>query len=89
MVEVIGSANAIYILDLMLKASATNLLSWETIFSIGRVTVFVKGNVADVKAAVEAAKNDGRCDIFASYVIANPMRETRKMLESSARRHNL
>jgi len=89
MVEVIGSANAIYILDVMLKASATSLLSWETIFGIGRVTVFVKGDVADVKAAVEAAKMDGTCDIFASYVIANPMRETRKMLESSARRHGL
>lgn len=89
MVEVIGSANAIYILDVMLKASATNLLSWETIFGIGRVTVFVKGNVADAKAAVEAAKKDSTCDIFASYVIANPMRETRKMLESSVRRHNI
>ena len=53
------------------------------------VTVFVKGDVADVKTAVEAAKNDGTCDIFASYVIANPMRETRKMLESSAMRHNI
>lgn len=84
MVEVIGSANAIYILDVMLKASATNLLSWETIFGIGRVTVFVKGDVADVKAAVEAAKRDGTCEIFASYVIANPLRETRRMLERSA-----
>lgn len=88
-VEVIGSANAVYILDVMLKASGVNLISWETIFGIGRVTVFVKGDVSDVKAAVEAAKNDGTCKIFASYTIANPQKETRRMLENSARNHGL
>ena len=88
-VEVIGSANAVYILDVMLKASGVSLISWETIFGIGRVTVFVRGNVSDVKAAVEAAKKDNTCKIFASYVIANPQKETRKMLENSARNHGI
>ena len=88
-VEVIGCTNAIYILDVMLKASAANLISWETIFGIGRVSVFIKGDVENVKAAVEAAKSDGTCEIFASYVIANPLEETRRMLEKSAMRHGL
>ena len=88
-VEVIGSANAVYILDVMLKASGVNLISWETIFGIGRVTVFIRGNVSDVKAAVDAAKKDGSCKIFSSYVIANPQKETRRLLENSARNHGL
>ena len=88
-VEVIGSANAVYILDIMLKASGVSLISWETIFGIGRVTVFVKGNISDVKAAVDAAEKDDTCKIFASHVIANPLNETRRMLENSARNHGL
>ena len=88
-VEVIGSANAIYILDVMLKASAVNLISWETIFGIGRVSVFVKGDTAAVQAAVEAARHDDTCEVIASYVIANPLKETLRMLERSAGRHGL
>lgn len=88
-VEVIGCANAIYILDVMLKASGVNLISWETIFGIGRVSVFVKGDVSAVQAAVEAAKHDSTCEIFAFYVIANPLGETRRMLERSAKNHGL
>jgi len=77
-VEVVGSANAIYILDTMLKVAAVRFVSWETIFGIGRVTVFVQGDVAAVKAAVEAARQNDMCKVFASYIIANPQAETRK-----------
>ena len=89
MVEVTGSSNAIYVLDTMLKAAAVRLLSWETIFGIGRVTVFIEGDVAAVNAAVEAARQNHMCNIFASYVIATPYQETRRFLDRSAKKHGI
>ena len=88
-VEVTGSANAIYVLDTMLKAAAVRFVSWETIFGIGRVTVFVQGDVAAVNAAVESAKQNHMCSIFASYVIANPYKETRRFLDRSAKKNHI
>lgn len=89
MVEVTGSSNAIYVLDTMLKAAAVRLLSWKTIFGIGRVTVFVEGDVAAVNAAVEAAHKNHKCSIFASYVIATPHQEARKFLDRSEKNHGI
>lgn len=86
-VEVTGSSNAIYVIDTMLKAAAVRFVSWETIFGIGRVTVFVQGDVAAVNAAVEAARQNDMCKVFASYIIANPQAETRKFLCRSAKKH--
>ena len=82
-VETTGSANAIYVVDKMLKAAGVRFVSWETVFGIGRVTVFVQGDVASVSAAVEAVRKEAECKIFASYVIANPHPETRRFLHRS------
>ena len=35
-VEVTGSANAIYVVDKLLKAAGVRFVSWETVFGIGR-----------------------------------------------------
>ena len=86
MVEVTGSANAIYVVDVMLKAAGVCFTSWETVFGIGRVTVFVQGDVASVTAAVEAVKKNEKCAVFASYVIANPHSVTRKFLLRSEKK---
>ena len=82
-VEVTGSANAIYIVDVMAKAAGVSFVSWETVFGIGRVTVFVRGDVSSVTAAVEAVQKDKSCQVFASYIIANPHPETMRFLERS------
>jgi microcompartment protein CcmL/EutN len=82
-VELIGSANAIFVVDKMLKAASVTYTSKETVFGSGRVTVFVEGDVSSVTAAVESIENSNECKIFASYVIANPHEETKKLLEKS------
>lgn len=82
-VELIGSANAIYVVDKMLKVANVSYASKETVFGAGRVTVFVKGDVSSVTEAVNNIKNSCACDIFATYVIANPHKETQKFLEKS------
>ncbi len=82
-VELVGSANAIYVVDKMLKAANVSYVSKETVFGSGRVTVFVQGDVSSVTAAVDNIKNSSACNIFATYVIANPHEETQKFLEKS------
>ena len=83
-VEVIGSANALHVVDMMLKAAEVRSISLETIFGIGRVTVFMQGDMASVTAAVEKVKTNDECEVFASYIIANPHYETWKFLNRSA-----
>lgn len=85
-VEVTGSADAVYVVDKMLKAAEVRFVSWETVFGIGRVTVFVQGDVASVTAAIEAVKEDGKCKTFATYIIANPHSETRRFLYKSEKK---
>lgn len=82
-VEVIGSANAVFAVDKMLKTANVRYLSKETVFGSGRVTVFVDGEVSAVTAAVDSVKNSSEFDVFATYVIANPHFETKKFLEKS------
>ena len=82
-VELIGSANAIYVVDQMLKAANVCYTSKETVFGAGRVTVFVQGDISSVTAAVDVVKNSGDCKVFATYVIANPHEETLKFLQKS------
>lgn len=85
-IEVTGSANAICVVDMMLKTAEVEYVSWETVFGLGRVTVFIQGDVASVVAAVETVKNSDACTVFASYVIANPHSETQRFLSKSQRK---
>ena len=85
-VELIGSANAIFVVDQMLKAANVRYTSKETVFGAGRVTVFMQGDVSSVTAAVEVVKNSKECKVFATYVIANPHEETQRFLEKSMKK---
>lgn len=85
-IEVTGSANAIYVVDKMLKTADVKYVSWETVFGLGRVTVFIQGDVASVVTAVETVKNNNECVVFASHVIANPHSETQKFLSKSQKK---
>ena len=59
--------------DAMLKSANVEIIGWDKAGS-GMVTVFVKGDVAAVKAAVDAgAEAAGRVgEVIAAHVIARP-----------------
>jgi ethanolamine utilization protein EutM len=73
MIETKGLTAQFEATDAMLKAANVELIGWEKIGS-GNVAVFVKGEVAAVKAAVEAgATAAGQIgEVFAVHVIPRP-----------------
>ena len=57
LVEVLGSCNAVVVLDQMLKTSNVVFRTWHTKCG-GHATVFLSGDVAAVKAAVDSVKEN-------------------------------
>ena len=87
LVEVLGSRNAILVIDQMLKASEVSFRTWHTKCG-GHTTVFLSGDVAAVTAAVDSVKNNPPCEIIASAVISNPSGETVRIVEEEAAKHH-
>ena len=83
LVEVVGSANAVRVVDQMLKAADVNYETWHTRCG-GHTIVFMSGEVAAVKAAVESVKENPPCEIVAAAVISSPSDETVKIVEGWA-----
>lgn len=83
LVEVVGSANAIVVVDRMLKAADVEYETWHTRCG-GHATVFMSGGVAAVKAAVESVKGNPPCEIVAAAVISSPSEETVRIVEEWA-----
>ena len=52
LVEVLGSCNAVVVLDQMLKTSDVEFRTWHTKCG-GHATIFLSGDIAAVKAAVD------------------------------------
>ena len=73
MIETKGLTAQFEATDAMLKAASVELIGWEKIGS-GHVTVFVKGEVAAVKAAVEAGATAASAigEVVAVHVIPRP-----------------
>jgi ethanolamine utilization protein EutM len=73
MIETKGLTAQFEATDAMLKAANVELVGWEKIGS-GNVAVFVKGEVAAVKAAVEAGATAAGAigEVFAVHVIPRP-----------------
>jgi ethanolamine utilization protein EutM len=73
MIETKGLTAQFEATDAMLKAANVELIGWEKIGS-GNVTVFIKGDVAAVKAAVEAGSTAASLigEVFAVHVIPRP-----------------
>ena len=69
LVEVVGSSNAILVIDQMLKTSDVSFLTWQTKCG-GHATVFLTGDVSAVTAAVDSVKGNPPCEIVASAEIA-------------------
>ncbi|HEX4083395.1 MAG TPA: BMC domain-containing protein [Chthoniobacteraceae bacterium] len=73
MIETKGLTAQFEATDAMLKAANVELIGWEKIGS-GHVAVFVKGEVAAVKAAVEAGATAASAigEVIAVHVIPRP-----------------
>ena len=83
LVEVLGSCNAILVIDQMLKAADVSFRTWQTKCG-GHATVFLSGDVSAVTAAVESVKNNPPCEVIAAAVISNPSEETSRIVEEEA-----
>ena len=73
MIETKGLTAQIEATDAMLKAANVELIGWEKVGS-GHVAVFIKGEVAAVKAAVEAGATAAAVigEVVAVHVIPRP-----------------
>ena len=88
-IEITGVVAAVDALDIMCKTSGVELATWERKLGGRLVTIIVEGDVSDVKAAVEAAKNICALNqhiLATSGIIAAPCEEIRKMVALSAKR---
>lgn len=87
LVEVLGSSNAIIVVDQMLKTSEVSFRTWHTKCG-GHATVFLSGDVAAVSAAVESIKENPPCEVIAAAVISNPSEETVRLVEEEAAKNH-
>lgn len=87
LVEVLGSSNAVRVIDQMLKTSEVTFRTWHSKCG-GHTTVFLSGDVAAVTAAVDSVRNNPPCEVVAAAVISNPSEETSRIVEEDAAKHN-
>lgn len=83
LVEVLGNANAVLVVDQMLKSSNVNFQTWNTKCG-GHTLIFMSGDVSAVSAAVDSVKHNPPCEIFNSAIISSPSEETRRLVKESA-----
>lgn len=87
LIELPNCTDAIQALDVMLKTADVKFLTWEKKLGGRLVTIIIRGSVAAVTEAVEAAKRNAAGHIVASAVIANPHEETMKLVAVSAKKY--
>lgn len=87
LVEVLGSCNAILVIDQMLKAADVSFRTWQTKCG-GHATVFLSGDVSAVTAAVDSVKTNPPCEVIAAAVISSPSEETVRIVEEEAVRNH-
>lgn len=88
LVEVLGSCNAVMVIDQMLKTADVSFRTWNGKCG-GHEVVFMSGDVSAVTAAVESVKQNPPCDIILAAVISNPSEETVRLVEEDAATHHL
>jgi len=87
MIETKGLVALIEACDAMLKAANVELIGWQKIGS-GFVTAFVRGDVAAVKAAVDAGATAAQKvgEVISTQVIARPHTDVDTVLPQQARK---
>lgn len=80
MIETKGLCTLLEATDAALKAADVTMTGWEKIGS-GMVTAFFRGDVAAIKAAVDAGAEAGRAigEVIATQVIPRPHDELAKL----------
>ncbi|MBO4261608.1 MAG: BMC domain-containing protein [Clostridia bacterium] len=86
LIEVSSVTGALDALDVMCKTANVSFVTWERKLGGRLVTIIVKGSVAAVTEAVDAAMARGLVKPCAHAVIANPHEETARIVEISASR---
>lgn len=87
LVEVVGSSNAVIVVDQMLKASD---VEYRTMYGKcgGHETVFMSGEVSAVTAAVQSIRENPPCEVALAVVISNPSEETVRLVEQAEATHS-
>lgn len=85
LVEVLGDANAVLVVDQMLKTADVVYETKDTKCG-GHALVFVSGSVSAVSAAVESVRASAPCKIFNTAVISNPSEEMVEIVEGFKKR---
>ena len=80
LVEVVGSCNAVVVLDQMLKTSDVEFRTWHTKCG-GHATIFLSGDIA-------AVKGNPPCEIIAAAVISAPSEETSRLVKEEEEKHH-
>jgi len=88
-IEISGVVAAVTALDIMCKTSNTELVTWERKWGGRLVTIIIRGEVAAVTEAIEAAKQNGISAPVATGVLANPHPEIIRLTEQSAKKFKL
>lgn len=80
MIETKGLVSQFEATDAMLKAANVELVGWEKVGS-GHVAVFISGEVAAVKAAIEAGATSSSSigEVVAVHVIPRPHEDLTKL----------
>ncbi len=87
LVEVLGDANAVLVVDQMLKAADVVYETKDTKCG-GHALVFISGSVSAVSAAIDSVKVSSPCKILNSAVISNPSEEMIGIVEEFKSRYS-
>ena len=87
LVEVLGSCNAVMVIDQMLKTADVFFRTWNGKCG-GHEVVFMSGDVSAVTAAVDSVKTNPPCEVIAAAVISSPSEETVRIVEEEAVRNH-
>lgn len=87
LVEVRGAANAILVTDRMAKAADVTFAAEDHVCG-GHVVIFMAGDVAAVKAAVESVTQNPPCEVYNTFVISSPSEETEAAVQQLIDRRN-
>ena len=80
MVEILGAANAVQVVDQMVKCATLDMRAWETTCG-GHATVILAGDVSACKAAVDSIRENPPCEVCGACVISGPSDELIRLVE--------
>ena len=84
--EIPSVTAAVVAIDIMCKTAEVQLVTWEKKLGGRLVTIIIRGDVSDVKQAIEAAAANGIKEPVCKVVIPSPHDEILKIVNESATR---